>query len=336
MLVDSSLVAIWSAMGVYTVAFIMFTLDLAKRSAYAQAVGAQQSVVARQSIGAQRPAVAQQDAAGGGSTAVLERTAEAPPAPPALSLRFERIAFALTVLAWLLHVAGTVMRGMAQGYVPWSNMFEFALTASAIIVGVFLAVQVWQNLRFLGAYITGFALVVLGVGTTNFYVDVKPLPVPLQSAWLVLHVFVAVLGTAFYALGAGLSVTQLLQNRRAAGRGGSMRFLQTLPKADALENLAYRVIVVGFVFWTFTLIAGAIWAEGAWGRYWGWDTKEVWTFIIWVIFAGYIHARATRGWRGSRSAWLALIGFAAVVFNFTVVNLFFKGLHSYSGLTPPT
>lgn len=318
-LVDYSLVAIWSAMGVYTLAFIMFTLDFAKRSAYAQRA----EPVTTQASG--------QLARAGGSVATLEKIS-APPAVPPLSLRFERIAFALTIVAWILHVAATVFRGIAQGYVPWSNMFEFSLTASAIIVGVFIAVQLWQNLRFLGAYITGFALVVLGVGTVNFYVDVKPLPPALQSAWLVIHVFVAVLGTAFFALGAGLSIMQLLQARRAAGRATGMKFLQTLPKADVLENLAYRVIVVGFVFWTFTLIAGAIWAERAWGRYWGWDTKEVWTFIIWTVFAGYIHARATRGWRGSRSAWLAIIGFGAVMFNFTVVNLFFKGLHAYSGL----
>jgi hypothetical protein len=95
---------------------------------------------------------------------------------------------------------------------------------------------------------------------------------------------------------------------------------------------AFALTIVGFIAWTFTLIAGAIWAEKAWGRYWGWDTKEVWTFIIWVIYAGYIHARATRGWRGSRSAWLAIIGFAAVLFNFGIVNVFFHGLHAYSGL----
>jgi cytochrome c-type biogenesis protein CcsB len=160
---------------------------------------------------------------------------------------------------------------------------------------------------------------------------VIPLPDALQSAWLVIHVFVAILGTSFFALGAGLSTTQLLQSRREAGRGGP-GFLATLPSAATLENLAYRVILIGFVFWTFTLIAGAVWAERAWGRYWGWDTKEVWTFIIWTIFAGYIHARATRGWRGARSAVLAIIGFSAVVFNFTIVNQFFKGLHAYSGL----
>ena len=150
--------------------------------------------------------------------------------------------------------------------------------------------------------------------------------------WLVIHVFVATLGTGFFALGAALSILQLMRLRRDNGGLTRARFLDTIPAADRLENLAYRLNIVGFVFWTFTLIAGAIWAERAWGRYWGWDTKEVWTFIIWVLFAGYIHARATRGWRGSRSAWLAIIGFAAVIFNFTIVNMFFKGLHAYSGL----
>jgi cytochrome c-type biogenesis protein CcsB len=239
---------------------------------------------------------------------------------------------ALTLLGWVLHVAGAALRGVAAGRVPWANMFEFSLTATAVIIGVFLAAQFWQDLRFLGAFITGFVLIVLGLATLNFYVDVVPLPPALQSTWLVIHVFVAVLGTSFFALGAGLSAMQLLQGRREEGLTTRPRFLETLPAADRLENLAYRVVVVGFVFWTFTLIAGAIWAEHAWGRYWGFDTKEVWTFIIWTIFAAYIHARATLGWRGSRSAWLAIVGFSAVLFNFGVVNVFFKGLHAYSGL----
>lgn len=308
-LVSWSNIAVYSAMAIYTVAFIMFTLDLARRSA---------------SVGASTPVVR---AAAGGHTTVLERV-EAPPAPP----KYLRAAMALTVIAWVLHVVATVFRGVAAGRVPWANMFEFSLTATSIIVGVFLVAQFWQDLRFIGVFVTGFALIALGIATVNFYVDVVPLPPALQSAWLVIHVFVASLGTGFFALGAALSIVQLLQARRAAGRAVGLRFLDTLPGADRLENLAYRVIVVGFVFWTFTLIAGAIWAERAWGRYWGWDTKEVWTFIIWTIFAGYIHARATRGWRGSRSAWLAIIGFSAVLFNFTIVNIFFKGLHAYSGL----
>jgi cytochrome c-type biogenesis protein CcsB len=211
-------------------------------------------------------------------------------------------------------------------------MYEFALTGILIIVGVFLLVNLWQKVAYLGTYVTGFALLALVLATVNFYVGPVPLPPALQSVWIVVHVLVAILGTAFFALGAGLSVLQLLQARREAGRAAGFGFLRTLPGAEALESLAYRLNVVGFVFWSFTLIFGAIWAERAWGRYWGWDTKEVWTFIIWVIFAGYIHARATRGWRGSRAAWLGIIGFAAVLFNFTIVNLFFKGLHVYSGL----
>lgn len=306
-----SLLGVYSAMAVYTIAFVLFTLDLARRSA----------------VSASKQDAALAGAAGG--TAVLARPAiETSTNGP----RYLRAAMALTVLAWGIQVASTVLRGVAASRVPWANMFEFALTATAIIVGVFLLVQFWQDLRYLGAFITGFATIALGTATIVFYVDVVPLQPALQSVWLVIHVFVATLGTGFFALGAALSILQLMRLRRDNGGLTRARFLDTIPAADRLENLAYRLNIVGFVFWTFTLIAGAIWAERAWGRYWGWDTKEVWTFIIWVLFAGYIHARATRGWRGSRSAWLAIIGFAAVIFNFTIVNMFFKGLHAYSGL----
>lgn len=317
-LASYSIIAIYSAMAIYLVAFIMFTIDLARRSGAAPAAVVTAEMRASRSVG---------------STDLLERI-EAPVSPDARvpGPRYLRVAMSLTLLGWVLHVTGTILRGIAAGRVPWANLFEFSLTATAIIVGVFLALQFWQDLRFLGAFVTGFVLLGLGIATTNFYVAVVPLPPALQSYWLVIHVFVASLGTAFFAVGAALSVVQLLQTRRAAGKAVGLRFLDTLPDADKLENLAYRVVVVGFVFWTFTLIAGAVWAFHAWGRYWGWDTKEVWTFIIWTIFAGYIHARATRGWRGSRSAVLAIIGFSAVVFNFTIVNIFFKGLHAYSGL----
>jgi cytochrome c-type biogenesis protein CcsB len=316
-LAQYSLVLVYSGMAVYALAFLVYALDLGRRAAAEPAA----STVSKSAATASR-----------GSTALLERTELLTEiaAKPTRS-RYARIALALTTLAWLLHVAGDALRGVAGGRVPWANMFEFTLTATAIIVGIFLLVQLWQRLEFLGVFIIGFALIALGVATVNFYVDVVPLPPALQSGWLVVHVFVAATGTGFLAVGAALSITQLLQARRTAlGRGPG--FLTRIPDAEALEAMAYRVIVVGFVFWTFTLIAGAVWAERAWGRYWGWDTKEVWTFIIWTLFAGYIHARATRGWRGSRSAWLAIIGFSAVVFNFTVVNLFFKGLHAYSGL----
>jgi len=305
-LVSFSLIAVYSAMAIYALAFILFTVDLARRAA-------PEPVAIDAPIAIDAPAA--------------EKTSDA----SVKASRAMRAAMALTVIGFASHVASIVLRGVAAGYAPWSNMFGFALTATALIIGVFLLVQFWLDIRFLGVYAVGFALVFLGVGTVNFYVDVVPLPPALQSIWLVIHVFVAILGTAFFSLGAGLSLAQLFQSRREL-RGKGPRFLATLPSSERLENSAYRVILIGFVFWTFTLIAGAVWAERAWGRYWGWDTKEVWTFIIWTLYAGYIHARATRGWRGSRSAYLAIIGFAAVLFNFTIVNLFFKGLHTYSGL----
>lgn len=250
--------------------------------------------------------------------------------------RLERFGISLTWVGFALQAAATIMRGLAAGRVPWANMYEFAMTGTLMITLVFLIVNLKWNLKFMGAFVTGLVLLLLGLSATRYYVEVVPLPPALQSYWLVIHVFVATLGTGFFALGFALSLAQVLQERREraidAKQAKRLAWLSRLPDSVTLENFAYRLIIVGFVFWTFTLIAGAIWAEKAWGRYWGWDVKEVWTFIIWTIYAGYLHARSTRGWRGSRSATLAMIGFAAVMFNFTIVNIFFKGLHAYSGL----
>ncbi len=351
---EISLIAVYSAMAVYAIAFIAYSIDLARRSAAsAQATDAAAAVRADgvaaagserepvlQGAGASVPATGGSAApprVGRGSSAARRGAAAAPSVDYGRSPSL-RVAVAMTVIAWALHLAATVLRGIAASRVPWANMYEFALTGTLVVTTVFLAVMLVAktDLRFLGTFVTGLVLVLLGVATVNFYVSVVPLPPALQSVWLVIHVFVATSAVGFFALGFALSVVQLMQSRReaiaATAESVKKSFLATLPDSTALENLAYRVNIVGFILWTFTLMAGAIWAEKAWGRYWGWDTKEVWTFIIWVVYAGYIHARATRGWRGSRSAWLAIIGFSAVLFNFTVVNLFFKGLHAYSGL----
>jgi cytochrome c-type biogenesis protein CcsB len=310
-----SLVAIYSAIAVYALAFIAFVLDLSKRAAAVQA----------------QPVAASRAYVGKSGVAVAERVSTRDPEGRYSTSKYERVAFALTILGWIIHVASILLRGIAAGHVPWSNMFEFACLGTALMIAVFLAVQLWRDVRFLGAFVTGLVVLLLGLAAVNFYVPITPLPPALQSVWLVIHVFVATLATGFFAVGGGLSIVQLLQARREAGRA-KLAVLRSFPSSETLETIANRLIIVGFAFWTFTLMAGAIWAERAWGRYWGWDTKEVWTFIIWVVFAGYIHARATRGWRGNRSAWLAIIGFGAVLFNFTVVNLFFSGLHAYSGL----
>jgi cytochrome c-type biogenesis protein CcsB len=353
---EISIILIYSAMAVYALAFIAFALDLARRSstvkaasdvsASASSASAVSSADELATVGADAASASSASPVGARPARASSRGADSASDDDLVSLAGVnaagkrsvalRLGVSFTVLAFAIQLVGVVLRGVAASRVPWANMYEFSITGTLLIVAVFLVVLLREDLRFLGTFVTGLVLVLLGVSTVNYYVSVAPLPPALQSAWLVIHVMVAILGTAFFALGGALSVIQLLQTRGdSVSRIASalrLRFLKTLPDAETLERLAYRVNIVGFVFWTFTLIAGAIWAERAWGRYWGWDTKEVWTFIIWVIYAGYIHARATRGWRGSRSAWLAIVGFAAVLFNFGIVNVFFKGLHAYSGL----
>ena len=323
-----SVLLLLSAMGLYAVAFVAFALDLARRSSEAQVMADEAAQRAAGTVSAR-----------GGATATLVAAPPSTVAPPKAKRRTAvRVAIAVLTVGWVLHLGADVLRGIAADRVPWANMYEFSMTGTLIIVGLYLLALTRVDLRFLGAVITGLVLVLLGISTVGFRVAVSPLPPALQSYWLVIHVFVAILGTSFFTLAGAISAVQLVQARRervlASGRSADrVRLLATVPTATRLENLAYRVTIVGFILWTFSLIAGAIWANHAWGRYWGWDTKEVWTFIIWVIYAGYLHARATRGWRGNGSGWLNLIGYAAVLFNFGVVNVFFHGLHAYSGLS---
>lgn len=315
-------VLLWTAIAIYAVAFVAYAFDLARRSqATADALTVRESVF----VGASGEAASAASAASGGGSA---------------SQRFvmARIGTSLTVLGFLFHLAAAVTRGIAAGRVPWANLYEFAMMGTLLIIAVYLVVLTRLDLRFLGTFITGLVVVLLGLGATNFYVEVSPLMDPLKSVWLIIHVFVASLATAFFALAFALSVIQLMQSRRERLLGeGAVKtgpgFLRTFPSSVRLESLAYMFTIIGFILWTFTLIAGSIWAYYAWSRFWGFDVKETWTFVIWVIYAGYIHARATRGWRGNRSAWLAIVGFSAVIFNFTIVNVFFKGLHAYSGLS---
>jgi cytochrome c-type biogenesis protein CcsB len=241
--------------------------------------------------------------------------------------RFEKFGFWLLGISTVVLGAGVMLRGIAANRVPWANMYEFSISGALMILIVYLMSLRVKDVRYIATFISGFVLITLFAAVSLFYVEVKTLMPALQSYWLVIHVVVAILATAFFAIAAGFHIFYLI---KAAGWGKAL--MDRFPDLRQLERIAYRFNMVGFVSWSFTLIAGAIWAERAWHRYWGWDTKEVWTFIIWVIYAGYLHAMATRGWTGKRAAWLGLIGFSAVIFNFTIVNLFFKGLHVYSGL----
>ena len=247
-----------------------------------------------------------------------------------------RVAVALTVVAAVVQGVAVLLRGLAAERVPWGNMYEFCTTGSFAVAVVFLLVLTRRDLRFLGTFVIGLVLVMIVAAHVSFWTPVGHLVPALQSYWLVIHVSIAVLSSAFFTITFAMSVLQLIQSRREAsiamGRKDKAPVMRLVPNALSLENLAYRINGIAFVGWTLTLMFGSIWAEKAWGRFWGWDTKEVWTFVIWVVYAGYLHARATKGWTGTRAAWLSIVGYLCVVFNFTIVNVYFSGLHSYAGI----
>ncbi|CPU65316.1 cytochrome C biogenesis protein [Mycobacteroides abscessus] len=217
-------------------------------------------------------------------------------------------------------------------------MYEFTLVGTFVALAAFLAVSLKRDVRFLGSFVTGLSVLFLVLAQNAFFVVATGVQPALQSYWLVIHVGVAIIATGIFTVAFVTSVLQLLRDSRDSGNAflgaRGWRWLDSTPGALQLEALSFRLNAVAFVLWTFTIIGGAIWAEHAWGRYWGWDPKEVWSFVVWIVYAAYLHARTTRGWSGRRAAYFVIVGYACVLFNFTGVNLLFNGKHSYSGLNP--
>jgi len=253
---------------------------------------------------------------------------------PAASRRVEqfgRMGVALTVIGFLLSVAGVLTRALAAQRAPWGNMFEFTITAMVFVVGVYL-ILVWRaGLRWLGLPVTMLAAVGNGLAVTVFYVAVAPLVPALHSVWFLIHIVAAAIAGAAFNVGGLMSILYLIK-KRAEDRGTVRGYLERVPDSRKIDLISYRFLAFAFPLWTFTVVAGAIWAEYAWGRYWGWDPKETWALVTWVIYAGYLHARSTAGWRGTRAAVIAIIGLASFWFNFVGINLLVSGLHSYAGI----
>ena len=246
--------------------------------------------------------------------------------------RFGGIAYSLTQLALLLLVLSMVCRGLAARRAPWGNMYEFSVASAMVVLLVFVAVARRRpELRYLGTFVVVPVLLTLGAAITFLYVPAGPLVPALKSYWLVIHVAAAIICGGVFSLGGVVTVMYLLQDRWER-RGITNSLSRRLPPSDQLDQSSYRLFAFVFPLWTFAIVAGAIWAENAWGRYWNWDPKETWAFITWVVFAGYLHARATAGWSGRKAAAIALLGLSCFVFNYFGVNIWFTGLHSYGGL----
>ncbi|QFG27271.1 c-type cytochrome biogenesis protein CcsB [Actinomadura sp. WMMB 499] len=242
-----------------------------------------------------------------------------------------RLAILLNVLGWGAHLGVLVSRGLSANRWPWANMYEFLTAIAFAAVTAFLVVMLRYRARYLGAFVMVAAVVALGIANIWLYDEVGPVSPALNSYWIAIHVSAAIVATGAFTV-AGAATILYLVKARAEGRGTLREhgILARMPSADGLDRLANGVTMFAFPIWTAAIIMGAIWADEAWGRYWGWDPKEIWSFITWVIYAAYLHARATAGWKGRKAAVLALIAFAALLFNFFGVNYMFSGLHSYA------
>jgi cytochrome c-type biogenesis protein CcsB len=242
-----------------------------------------------------------------------------------------RVATVLMALATVALAFGVIARGLSNGHVPWGNMYEFSITGALTFVGAYLVALRKYDLRWLGLLISLSALLTLGTAITLLYRDSAPLVPALQSTWLVIHVVGAIISGGIFLL-ANVVAGAYLYLENAESKGGRPAWAFRVPSLDVLDQLSYRLVAFVFPLWTFSVIAGAIWAEAAWGRYWGWDPKETWAFITWVAYAAYLHARVTVGWRGKRAAWLCIFAGSTFLFNYVYINIWGTGKHTYSGL----
>ncbi len=345
---------IYSAMLVYTGAFIAYAAELAYGNSFIRRQAAVPGDVVgagsgEQTVPSELVAVAgeaRSASSGGPAGGTSARRAAPTGAPsgsatdvderPARADRVGRIGVSLTVLAFLLHAGAVLTRGLAAGRLPWGNMYEFNVAGALAVTGVFLALLVLgKPVRYLGLFVIGPVLLILGLAVTVLYTQAEQLVPALKSVWLGIHVTAAIVSMGLFTVGMVQTVLYLIQSHRekVAAAVRSPNFMDRLPSAAALDRAAYRMHAFVFPLWTFAIVAGAIWAENAWGRYWGWDPKETWAFITWVVYAGYLHARATVGWRGHKAAYIALVGYGTILFNYLVVNIWIVGLHSYAGVS---
>jgi cytochrome c-type biogenesis protein CcsB len=315
-------VLVAAAIAAYAAAFIISAADLA-RNRVAAWTGA--SAAVRTPAASARSAPVELDDGVEANPGGTGRAADATSEPG----RLTGGAVALLAVGCALNVGAVITRGIAAERAPWGNMYEFALVGAASIAVAFLIARRRFAIDRLNIGVAGLALLVLGLAVTVLYVRVDALIPVLNSYWLAIHVAAAIVAGGAFTIAAIASVAFLFRRWRERRRGETP---DPTGMTAVLERASYGLVVFAFPIWTFAVMAGAVWAEAAWGRYWGWDPKETWAFITWVLYAAYLHAQATAGWRGGRAAWFSVFGYAAFLFNFVGVNIWIPGLHSYAGV----
>lgn len=309
-----------SAFGVYLLAAVFLVAQYATHTVTARDSAAEKKLVAAGSGKPARPT-------GPGRI-------EQAPARPA-SERYGGIGYALVVVGLVLTMASIVLRGFATDRFPLGNMYEFVTMATAAATATSLIAL--RKVRPTMIFVVVPVMILMFLAATVLYADAAPVVPALRSYWLPIHVTIVSVGSGIFLVAGVASLLFLLRMRYPAtedgvDRGALARFSQRLPDARALDRLAYKTTIIAFPLFGAGVILGAIWAEAAWGRFWGWDPKETVSFIAWVIYAAYLHARATSGWRNTRAAWINVAGFVAMLFNLFIINMVVSGLHSYAGL----
>lgn len=248
--------------------------------------------------------------------------------------RLGTIATVFTAIALLIQTAGIGLRWvesyeMGIGHAPLTNMYESVVFFAWTIIVLYLAIEWKFKTKIIGAFAVPFAFLAMAYASFSGDISktISPLVPALQSNWLIAHVVTCFIGYAAFTVAAALGTMYLLKNRLSKNTTSSI--IQSLPDLKVIDDITHKTMVFGFIWLSAGIITGAIWANSAWGTYWSWDPKETWSLITWFLYAITLHARYTRGWGGTRIAWLALLGFISVIFTYYGVNFLLSGLHSY-------
>ncbi len=246
------------------------------------------------------------------------------------------IATVFTALAWLIQTAGLVLRWiesyqMGIGHAPLTNMYESVVFFAWTIILLYLLIEWKFKTKIIGAFAVPFAFLAMAYASfsTDLSKAITPLVPALQSNWLIAHVVTCFIGYAAFAVAAALGVMYLLKNKSTGTEEKSISISSSFPSPTVIDDIIHKTMVFGFIWLTGGIITGAIWANSAWGTYWSWDPKETWSLITWFFYAIILHARYTRGWSGTKIAFLAIFGFVSVLFTYYGVNFLLSGLHSY-------
>jgi len=277
-------------------------------------------------------------AVGGGPAAppVDDRTPGKLAAPERRSRgdQLAKMGYAVVIVGAIAHIASIVLRGLATHRAPWGNMYEFiSISCAAAVVAGIVTLRKPQQRPLLSFLLVPVTLLMF-IGGEFLYTQAAPVVPALKSYWLAIHVSIISLGSGIFMVSGVASILYLIKLRVTDPPIDKFwgRILDRVPDAEALDRIAYKTVIIAFPLFGLGVICGAIWAESAWGRFWGWDPKETVSFIAWVVYAAYLHARATAGWRNQSAAWINVAGFVAMLFNLFIINLVVSGLHSYAGL----